>query len=490
MIIPFIINQIEELIHNYYALYKAGNLKWGELKKLTEFEFLLDDFIDMCELDPVDKVQLERISTKIADTLRFDKIIFYYSSFHYFFNKIAYNDSYVELSKDIYQMNIQINIVRIQIKHKLVTGCSEDDYFFEGRGTELVRALEILYKKGECENVDYNAVLYLLLNYLQTLLEYIKSGDSNYYISACGLARKCIKILEDYCTTYTRLQSEVKRNIKLKMFIYAVYNDYTSLFLSEEECRWSENVRKIEDSKIYINNIWAARNIYDLDKEYFTYYFEEYLFDYEMIYKSLYEDSKMVYLRCCIRWLKEKQLNKVDGLKLPLLNEKVDKSWFYIDSYIKGYTESASISISKEEVDIVQNYNDEILRKKIANIITNIDRHVINRESVKAHGVFEIADMELPIRKSYGDIYYLCLPVKSGVEIPKKVTEDIAYQVIRPFTYFGNRAIVVFISAKDATESFYNYIKRAKANLNFDIYVIAGDELVKLLKYNGQIEEV
>lgn len=60
--------------------------------------------------------------------------------------------------------------------------------------------------------------------------------------------------------------------------------------------------------------------------------------------------------------------------------------------------------------------------------------------------------------------------------------------MIRPFTYFGHKAIVIFVSAKEVTEPFYNYIKRAKANLNFDIYVIAGKELVKLLKYNKQID--
>lgn len=93
----------------------------------------------------------------------------------------------------------------------------------------------------------------------------------------------------------------------------------------------------------------------------------------------------------------------------------------------------------------------------------------------------------LIVTDDFTDTYYICIPVKSGVEITKKVTEDIAYQVIRPFTYFGNKAIVIFISAKEATEPFYNYVKRAKANLNFDIYVIAGKELVKLLKFNNQI---
>ena len=487
MITAFLISQIEELVQKYYSLYKNEELKWRELKRLTEFEFLLEDFIEMCDLDPIDKINLERMSNNIADKLCVDRIIFYYSSFYYFHNKIAYNDTYRDLSKDIYQMNIQINIVRIQIKHNKVNGCSEDDYFFRSRGRELINAMEILCKKGQKDNIDYNAIVYLLLNYIQTLLAYIKSGDTNYYDSACELIERGMRVIREFCTKFSLIQEEVKRNIKLKMFIFSIYAEYKKIICNEENLDWSDKVNKIEQSKIISNNIWAVRNVYDLDKNYFVRYFEEHLLDFDVVYNKLYEESKIVYLRCCIRWIKETLQNRINILKLPSFKDEFDKSWFDINDYISGYNESATTIISSTDITTVQSYNDEILRKKIANILINIDKHVINRECVKAHGVFEIADMELPIRKSFGDTYYLCIPVKSGVEIAKKVTEDITYQVMRPFTYFGHKAIVVFISAKEATEPFYNYVKRAKANLNLDIYIIAGEELVKLLKFNGQV---
>ena len=83
--------------------------------------------------------------------------------------------------------------------------------------------------------------------------------------------------------------------------------------------------------------------------------------------------------------------------------------------------------------------------KKIANIIINVDRHTVNRECEKPHTGMEIADMELPIRTQNGETYYMCIPVKSGVEINSKVKEEITYQVIRPFTYFGIKASVLLI---------------------------------------------
>ncbi|MDE6014837.1 MAG: hypothetical protein K2H41_03900, partial [Acetatifactor sp.] len=62
--------QIENFVHEYYTLYKERDLKWGELKRLTEFEFLLDDVIEMCILDPIDKINLMRISQCISDKIR------------------------------------------------------------------------------------------------------------------------------------------------------------------------------------------------------------------------------------------------------------------------------------------------------------------------------------------------------------------------------------------------------------------------------------
>jgi len=97
------VSEFERLVHEYYTIYKNGTKGWGELKKLTEFEFLLDDFLEICEIDLVDKVNLSRISERISDRIRYNNIIFYFSAFHYFYNYITH-DNYGELQKVIYRI--------------------------------------------------------------------------------------------------------------------------------------------------------------------------------------------------------------------------------------------------------------------------------------------------------------------------------------------------------------------------------------------------
>ena len=46
----------------------------------------------------------------------------------------------------------------------------------------------------------------------------------------------------------------------------------------------------IESSDNLTDNVWAARNIYDLDVDYFETYFEANFKDFETSYNKLYED--------------------------------------------------------------------------------------------------------------------------------------------------------------------------------------------------------
>ena len=93
----------------YYTIYKNGTKGWGELKKLTEFEFLLDDFLEICEIDLVDKVNLSRISERISDMIRYNNIIFYFSAFHYFYNYITH-DNYGEKKIQHWKLKLYANL--------------------------------------------------------------------------------------------------------------------------------------------------------------------------------------------------------------------------------------------------------------------------------------------------------------------------------------------------------------------------------------------
>jgi len=198
--------------------------------------------------------------------------------------------------------------------------------------------------------------------------------------------------------------------------------------------------------------------------------------------------EQTILLRNIVKWLYLEQDTYITNISIPPFEKFNKKYWFDLSDYFNGYEKIGNVIISDNDRKIVEKWDDNELRIKVGNTITNIDRAIIDKESVKPHGVFEISDMELPIRvKGSFSTYYLCMPFKSGREIKGKVKEDFTYQVFRPFTYFGEKAIVVFVSVKEATETFYNALKRAKTNLNWEVYTLIGDNLIKLLKYNKQI---
>jgi hypothetical protein len=83
----------------------------------------------------------------------------------------------------------------------------------------------------------------------------------------------------------------------------------------------------------------------------------------------------------------------------------------------------------------------------------------------------------------------LCIPFKSGGEITgKTVPVDVAYQIIRPFMFFPDNCVVVFVTAKPCSQYLLNYIKMARATQGWAIEVIQHQELAKLLKVNDLLQ--
>lgn len=306
------IKEIEEKIQNYYAMSKC-DMRMGEKKNLAEFELLLDDFIEMGKFDAVDYVVLKRISGQIGDKLRLDNVIFYYSSFHYFYNAVYHNNDFKYLYSKIYQINIQICIMRIQIRHNYITGCSEDDYYFKERGKELLDAIAIIANRGD-KGEDYNPVLYLLLNYIQSLLEYRNGANGVYASNVDILIERGIQIIKKFLMEFESIKLQVKNNVKIRLFIEKInymYNQYKGVSVEKIVKR----VSKIEMGNISINKVWGMNSLFDIDVEMFSEKFNS-----EMdCYEEIYEDSKIVYLKNYIRWLAINENNKFELLKLPSL---------------------------------------------------------------------------------------------------------------------------------------------------------------------------
>jgi len=153
-------------------------------------------------------------------------------------------------------------------------------------------------------------------------------------------------------------------------------------------------------------------------------------------------------------------------------------------SIFKGYSQIPECLLSELELALLYAMDDAKLRRAVSATLKGFDPIVIEREATKPHGPAEFADMELPLTIA-GELYFFCLPFKSGVEIRgASVPVEIAYQVIRPFIYFP-RCFVVLITAKPCSQYLSNYIKVARATQGWLIEVIQAQELGKLLKLNG-----
>jgi hypothetical protein len=182
-------------------------------------------------------------------------------------------------------------------------------------------------------------------------------------------------------------------------------------------------------------------------------------------------------------WLARDQVLKLLSSleEMPL---QIDMHGFLAATF-SGYDRIPKADLAVTDIEALHGLNDKALRKAIASVLIGVDPVVAQREADKPHSPAEISDMEIPVIID-DQLYYLCMPFKSGVEITgKAVPVEVAYQIIRPFMYFPANCVVVFVTAKPCSQYLLNYIKVARATQGWAIEVIQHQELAKLFKING-----
>ncbi|AJO20838.1 hypothetical protein SB48_HM08orf00063 [Heyndrickxia coagulans] len=340
---------------------------------------------------------------------------------------------------------------------------------------------------GKDENEIFIPAFYTLLNYHQAIMEYLESDNKTYEMEAEKIIEEINSIINLFFKK-SSIKNRIEIDYQLKLFLENEVKRY-KIWKKENYDYKRINIKGFKVYKNISKKNWAFLSLYNINSEEFCNQFE---IDFRNMYENqldkLKDIEQIILLRNCVNfffWIKD---NKIDKLNIPVFEKFNSNNWFKLSDYFNGYEQINSILVTDEDRKKIESWDDNELRKKVGKTIINIDPNIIAKECSKPHGVYEIADMELPIKnKDNYNTYYLCMPFKSGKEIKGKVKEDLTYQVFRPYTYFGERAIVVFISVKEATEPFYNSIKRAKANLNWEVHTIIGDTLIKLLKYNSLI---
>ncbi len=478
-----LIKQVRELQN--FLIDKVAKAESGakitnqEVRLINEALSSLSFIIQNLNIEPHQKIILQK-TYRIALDVAYEKL-FYYSAYYYSYQKISKGEIY-EQQESFFQINVNtatmISVIEGYNNGTTGIGGSTDDYYAE-RMTRVLWALEYVLKNSLEELLIPS--LYVTYNLSQSLSLYLESGHEDYSEKAKGLLNSILKIQSRFHSldSVKRILSE---NIQLDIF--RIFQNWKQeCALAKEKTPINIEISNLDTLKSE-NSLRVLSSLFYLDAEQFISLFES---KYDQIVSEIAKQrvglNNFLFVKSLANYLFLKGNDPIELDLNPLKKGELDFSK-YINDVFKGYQVSASITLTDDDLPRLLNYDDDTLREKVAETILGVDKHILNRESQKPHGVSEISDMEIPLRLE-DELYYMCMPFKSGREIPSKtVPVGVSYQIFRPFLHFDN-CVVVFVSAKRASQNLMNYIKRMQSKLGWNIAVIENEELAKLLKQNG-----
>lgn len=478
-----LIKQVRELQN--FLIQKVTKAESGErisnqeVRLINEALNSLSFVIQNLNIEPHQKVILQK-TYRIALDVAYEKL-FYYSSYYYSYEEIS-KGKLNKQQKSLFQINVStatmISVIEGYNNGITGIGGSTDNYYAE-RMIRVLWALKYVLKNSLEEL--FIPSLYVTYNLSQSLSLYIESGHQEYSEKAIDLLNSVQEILSKFHSldSVKRILSE-----NTQLDIFRIYQNWKQeCVLAKEKTSINIEISNFDKLKSE-NSLRILSSLYFLDKKQFISLFEE---KFNLVVSEISKQriglNNFLFVKNLAHYM---FLNGNEPIELdldPLRKGNLDFSK-YINDVFKDYNQSANISLSEDELPKLLNYDDDTLRAKVAETILNVDKHILNRESKKPHGVSEISDMEIPIRLE-DEHYYMCMPFKSGREISSNtVPVGISYQIFRPFLHFDN-CVVVFVSAKRASQPLMNYIKKMQSKLGWNIAVIENEELAKLLKQNG-----
>jgi hypothetical protein len=354
-----------------------------------------------------------------------------------------------ETSKNILKANTDVNLFRIKTFFaKAPLTDSLDSYFF-CYGENIIWAFNKRKKELTTQ------CIYLLLNYYQTLKLYIKKFPTDNYDSVKAKYEEVFK--------YIYKNKLLEDNLSLIGF----WN------VTNPDLRYDDNF-EIKELGVAEKKFIASKLQYDKDKA-----IKQFPYDPKFL------DENLTDLKLVISYMAAAKQNKIDEYLTFLCDDLTRPLNYGVKYFIKDYEISRNCAINGNDIDKLNKMDDAELRNKIADILINIDNTSLRREKGKQHSGYEISDMDIPFYIG-SEMYHLCIPVKSGQEIKiSYVKEEIAYQIYKPFSYLGNRCIVLFITAKRCSQPLDSYIKRMSAHIPWHVEILQAEDLCKVFKHNN-----
>ena len=467
-----VVNNILSVVNHYLSCEYIQNGR----RELAECYMALAMLHDNFYLDSISKSSVEYVLNKIANKICYIEFYKYYNCFYYLPNNV-YDKDAEELSRHISVANINIASFKCNIHASKLFGfsldSSDNSYFFE-RGNRIFKAISNFIRFPFDFNIE--PFLYLILNYYQTVKDYLVCGETTYI----KIAKERI---EDAENTFNNLKNSpivlraLQNNLALQMF-------------------WNTTVPKnftvnLPDftlpQRLGRKDLWCLFSFYDIDPVVSDKYFMARQADILALSTNAVEASLIVRIICKLL-INSGDFDLIEQSMRISHYDWDDGSYTNIGRFFTHYEDIRNAKCTQEDLAKLYAMDDSELRRKVASCMKNINGNVLDRQSKKAHGVCEISDLEIEYMQN-GKLYHLCMPFKSGREIGgSSVSESYFYQVIKPFTYFGTHCVVVFITAKKCSQAFENTIQRMRAQCpKWQIEIIQEEQLGKLLKLNGQL---
>ncbi|MCR2043779.1 hypothetical protein [Anaerosalibacter massiliensis] len=469
-------------VHEYVTKYDDNeNHSMYIRSRLAEAYLAIESLLENQFIEAHERVILERDLAKIYNQVYSEESLFYYSSFHYAYQNVKSNNvekiqnQFQKINLDVMTMLLNVRSI---MKGESDLGSSTDDYFFS-RMENCTWAFSYIIKN---DLEDYFVPsLYCICNMMQTLSLYYKAGKSKYRDRIKPLMNLLDKELNKYLSK-EKVQKIIDSNYQLKYFLINQLLNHSDI--DDGDYKPCVNIDEILNERVR-GTFRILTSIYNINIDKFKQYFDLKIDN--LIEKAEEMDilDKILFLRVLSNYFKSKG-DEYSKFELGLYEEVIKINTEDFINQVFDLNQIDITSVEKYHLEKLMKMKDDELRVKFSKTIRGVSKRVLERESRKPHGAFEISDMEVPIMYK-GKKYYLCMPFKSGVEITgKTVPVDVSYQIVRPFIEFRN-CMVVFVTAKKCSENLMNYIKKIKDSLGWPIEVIEENVLAGLLMMNGEL---
>ncbi len=461
----------------------------SEIRKSTNNGLMILDLILNSEIDDQSKLRLYQMLSEIKKKLNskiYDRIIF--GNLWY----LKDDKTVQEISKRLYGIIEDCKSLTFILKYKnFINDNNFFGSFYDNFFTKIQtfsRAVFSIVDDAELmSDLHLAELINLPLNIcFDNCVIYLKSKDTKYKKDAIDYAKNYINIVKKLDLKNIKKISNTSHFLSNLEYAKKLHND--DELIKQYNHHFETQLKKCRDVKelawAYIhtnNNIERKESIYSS----FTNCFDPNII-------TGFNISEI----CRINILNKTEDIKNVDLNLQPIFDKINLEDVYKILFPKFVNEFKNIVITDNDIIKMQSFKDEDIRAKFHTILmeSSLEHHIkstMGAQKTKPHTVSEISDFEFDI-KINGDIHRICIPVKSYVEFKnasfKSVPVDFWKQIIRPFLYYPNTAIVIFLTVMKVSLPFHNEMDMFTKNFNTPIILLQAEDLVKLFKCYNQLD--